>query len=168
MTPLRAVTAAFALLLGVSVRVALAAPAVGTSAPDFSLPGTAATVVHLSSLRGKVVYIAFWASWCPASQQAFAWLQGMQQRYGARGLQVVAVGVDTRREEADAFLAQFSPAFEVGFDSANRVARAYDLNAMPTDVLVGADGRVRLVHELFTPRDQATLEKAIVKALAAR
>jgi thiol-disulfide isomerase/thioredoxin len=147
---------------------ALAAPAVGKAAPEFQVPGVGQTQVDLAQLKGKVIYLDFWASWCPACQQAFPWLNAMQDRYGARGLQVVGLSVDVKRDEADAFLIDHPARFLVGFDLANKVPRIYNVRGMPTSLLIGADGKVRLIHDGFTPTDGALLEKAIVEALDAR
>jgi len=68
----------------------------GQSAPDFDLPG-ATVAPRLAALKGKVVYVDFWASWCGPCRQSFPWMNDMQQKYGAQGLQIVAVNVDTKR-----------------------------------------------------------------------
>jgi cytochrome c biogenesis protein CcmG, thiol:disulfide interchange protein DsbE len=162
-------TAGCGLLLALcTLTPALAAPAVGKTAPDFEVAGVGTSKVDLAHLKGKVVYLDFWASWCPACQQAFPWLNTMQERYGARGLQVVGLSVEVKREEADAFLVDHPAGFLVGFDVANKVPRIYNVRGMPTSLLIGADGRIRLIHDGYTPADGAVLEKAIVEALDAR
>jgi peroxiredoxin len=159
--------ALLAAALTLAMPAAVAAPAVGKAAPDFELPGAAASRVQLAALRGKVVYLDFWASWCPACQQAFPWLNAMQERYGARGLQIVGVSVDVKREEAEAFLADHPAKFLVGFDVANRLPRVYNVRGMPTSLLIGTDGRIRMIHESFAPADEVMLEAAIKDALEA-
>ena len=67
----------------------------GQSAPEVELPG--ASVAHLSDLRGKLVYVDFWASWCGPCKQSFPWMNEMQKKYAARGFQVLAINLDAKR-----------------------------------------------------------------------
>jgi thiol-disulfide isomerase/thioredoxin len=143
---------------------AAAAPRV-VPAPAFRLP-TASGVVALDSLRGKVVYLDFWASWCQPCKKSFPWMDRLQQRYAPQGLAVVAVDLDKSREAADAFLERFPPAFVVAFDSAGKTAEAYRVPAMPTSFLIGRDGRLLDSHAGFDPRRTAEMEKSIEAALA--
>ncbi len=146
---------------------ALAAPAVGSVPPDFTLAGMEQSEVQLARLQGKVVVIEFWASWCPACQQSMPWLERLQARYGVRGLQVVAINVDQKREDADAWLVAHPLKLLLAFDPANRTPRSYDLSAMPATLVIGADGKVRAAHEGFEPADIPALEMAVKAALGA-
>ena len=76
----------------------------------------AASPLDLAALRGRVVYLDFWASWCAPCKQSFPWMQTMKATYEGQGLTVVAVDLDTDRADADRFLAQFKPTFDVHFD----------------------------------------------------
>jgi thiol-disulfide isomerase/thioredoxin len=136
----------------------------GQSAPALALPGLAGPV-DLVALKGKLVFLDFWASWCGPCKLSFPWMNEMQARYGARGLQVVAVNLDRQRAQADAFLAQVPARFVVAFDAAGESARRYAVQAMPSSVLIGADGVVVQQHSGFRDADRAPLEAAIVAAL---
>lgn len=140
------------------------AQAVGAPAPAMQLPGLAGPV-DSAALAGKVVVVDFWASWCAPCKRSFPWWNEMQAKYGARGLQVVAVNVDRQRAAADGVLAAGAPRFLVAFDPAGETPRRWDVKAMPTSVVVGGDGRVALRHEGFKDEDRAVLEAAIVAAL---
>ena len=135
-------------------------------APDFSLPGRDQTV-SLGALRGKVVYVDFWASWCGPCKQSFPWMNEMQAKYGARGFSVVGINVDQKREDADKFLVSTPANFLVGYDSTGKVAEAYQPKGMPTSFLIGADGKVRAVHVGFKDSNREALEREIESALAA-
>src|SRR3954471_23299464 len=78
--------------------VAAGAPAwavgVGEAAPAFALNTAKGEPVALDKLRGQVVYVDFWASWCGPCKRSFPWMNELAQRYGANGLTVVAVNVD--------------------------------------------------------------------------
>ena len=152
-------------LLGASTPAAAAT--VGALAPDVALAGDAA-VRQLSAHRGKFVYLDFWASWCVPCKQSFPWMNEMQTRYGAQGLKVVAVNLDTKPDEARRFLAENPAQFDVAFDKAGDSAKAFAIKGMPSSVLIGPDGKVVLVHAGFRDGDKAALEQEIRKALGVK
>lgn len=137
---------------------------VGQPAPTLALPGLTAPV-DLLALKGRVVLVDFWASWCTPCRHSFPWLNDMQARYGARGLQVLAVNVDRQRADADKFLAAVPARFTVAFDAQGDTPKRFNVKAMPSSVLVGADGLVLQQHAGFRDDDKAGLEAAIVAAL---
>ncbi|MBL8289680.1 MAG: TlpA family protein disulfide reductase [Rubrivivax sp.] len=149
---------------------AAGAVAVGQPAPAFTLAGLEGSVA-LEALRGKVVLLDFWASWCAPCRLSFPWMSAMQARHGAAGLRVVAVNVDRQRAAADAFLRAMQPQMgaplTIAFDPAGETPERYGAKAMPTSVLIGADGRVLLHHAGFRDDDKPVLEAAVVAALAA-
>ena len=138
----------------------------GQPAPALDLPGTQAPV-SLAALKGKVVYVDFWASWCGPCKQSFPWMNEMQAKYGARGLQIVGVNVDGTSEEARKFLATTPAKFTIAFDPKGATPRQYGIKGMPSSVLVGADGKVIAEHSGFRDSDRAALEAQIVAALGA-
>jgi thiol-disulfide isomerase/thioredoxin len=137
---------------------------VGAAAPPINLPGTPAAV-DTAALKGQVLYLDFWASWCTPCKRSFPWLNEMQAKYGARGLRVIGVNVDRKRSDADAFLAQTPARFSIAFDAEAETPYRFGVRGMPTSLLVGADGRVILRHEGFKDDDRAALEAAIAAAL---
>jgi cytochrome c biogenesis protein CcmG, thiol:disulfide interchange protein DsbE len=153
---------------GIALRPILAdALPSGEQAPDLVLRTESATT-SIAELRGKVVWLDFWASWCGPCRQSFPWMEAMQQRYGAQGLQVVAVNLDAKPEAARRFLAEHRASFMVAFDHSGDSARRYSVRAMPTSVLIGAGGHVRTVHAGFRADDRDALEAALRDALSAR
>lgn len=161
-----------------AVLAALAAPALalpwpaqavqgGEPAPDLALPGQPAAV-RLADWRGRLVYVDFWASWCGPCRQSFPWMNDLQARLGTRGLQVLGVNLDARREVADRFLAQHPAHFALAFDPAGDSAKRFGIKAMPSSVLVGTDGRVLFTHAGFREEQRAELETRIAAALPAR
>jgi len=139
----------------------------GAAAPNLELPGTKANV-NLAEMKGKVVYVDFWASWCKPCKQSFPFLNELQAKYQAKGLQIVGVNVDAKREDADGFLAETPAQFAIGFDTKGESAKRFDVKAMPSSVIVGRDGKVLAVHRGFKPEDRAEIERLITTALAAQ
>lgn len=136
----------------------------GAAAPAFDLPGKDGAV-QLAKYQGKIVYVDFWASWCGPCRQSFPWMNEMQARYGAKGLQVVGVNLDAKTDDARRFLAETPARFAIAFDPAGATPRAYGIKGMPSSVLIGPDGKVLYEHAGFKEADRAALEQVIQKAL---
>jgi len=141
-------------------------PGAGQPAPDFDLPGRDGAV-QMAALKGRVIYLDFWASWCGPCRQSFPWMNQMQARHGNRGLQVVGINVDKRQADADRFLAETPASFPIGFDPTGSTPRRYAVKGMPSSFLIGSDGQILLTHSGFRDEDTAPLEAEIVAALKA-
>lgn len=137
----------------------------GQAAPDFELKGEGATQVRLSALKGKVVYLDFWASWCGPCRQSFPWMNDMQTKYGSRGLQVVGVNLDAKDSDARNFLAETNARFLLAFDNNGITPKQFGIKGMPTSYLIDREGRVVFEHVGFNLSKAPTLEKEIAKLL---
>jgi thiol-disulfide isomerase/thioredoxin len=150
--------------------VALVSPAsatdVGQPAPAFSLPSLKGDTVALDKLRGKVVYVDFWASWCGPCRRSFPWMNEMQQKYGGKGFVIVGVNVDKKRADADKFLAQNPAIFSIAFDEAGTTPSAYAVKGMPSSYLIDAKGNVTYVERGFLDEHKAELERRIAALVA--
>jgi cytochrome c biogenesis protein CcmG/thiol:disulfide interchange protein DsbE len=135
----------------------------GATAPTFSLPGQTGTV-SLDSLKGRVVYVDFWASWCEPCRRSFPWLNTLREHYAGRGLTVVAINLDKDRRAADAFLEKFPASFLVAYDPAGKSAEAYRVSAMPSSFLIGPTGTLLSSHAGFDPRKTGAIEALIQEA----
>ena len=144
-----------------------AAADAGQPAPDVDLQG-AAGAQKLSELKGKLVYVDFWASWCGPCRQSFPWMNEMQAKYGARGLQVVGINLDAKRADADQFLAQLPAQFALAFDAKGESAKRFGVKGMPTSVLIDPSGKVIAVHQGFRDEERKALEDRLVAALPAK
>ena len=90
--------------------------------------------------NAKLVYLDFWASWCVPCRHSFPWLNAMQEKYGDQGLVIVGINVDPERADADRFLAAYPAAFTLVMDPAGELAEQWQLQGMPSAVLVDAEG----------------------------
>jgi cytochrome c biogenesis protein CcmG, thiol:disulfide interchange protein DsbE len=129
-------------------------------------PTWAAAPLDLATLRGHVVYLDFWASWCGPCRQSFPWMQTLMTTYAEQGLTIVAVNLDTDRADADKFLRQFKPTFDVRFDPAGELAASYNVKSMPSSVLIDRHGVTRFTHMGFRPVDSALYESQLRELLA--
>ena len=138
-----------------------ALPAVADNlAPDFSLPGRDQTV-NLSAMRGKVVYVDFWASWCMPCQQSFPWMNRMQKQYREQGLVVVGINLDKSRELSDDFLRKIPANFTLAYDPDGKIASAYRVKGMPSSYLIDRQGRIQKTHIGFREATIGDMESAI-------
>jgi cytochrome c biogenesis protein CcmG, thiol:disulfide interchange protein DsbE len=152
--------------------VALAAPTAwsletGAAAPDLNLPGIK-DAVSLAGLKGKVVYVDFWASWCGPCKQSFPFMNELQSKYRAQGLEIVAINLDAKRADADKFLTDVPAQFTLAFDAKGESARRFEVKSMPSSYLIGRDGKVVAAHKGFKDEERADLESRITQALAAK
>jgi peroxiredoxin len=137
----------------------------GRDAPGFSLPTREGKPVELKEFRGKVVYLDFWASWCGPCRKSFGWMNEVQAKYAAQGLQIIGVNLDEKTEDAARFLKETPAKFTLLFDQGGKLPTAYGVKGMPTSYLIGRDGKVIAEHVGFKDADRADLEKRIQAAL---
>jgi cytochrome c biogenesis protein CcmG/thiol:disulfide interchange protein DsbE len=151
---------ALVLAIGFFVSGSLDAAPHPSAAPSFTLPTRDSTVVG-DSLRGRVVLVDFWASWCGPCRRSFPWLESMHERYGSKGLTVVAVNLDKSRDAANAFLDKYPASFTIAFDPAGKTAESFHVVAMPSSFLIGRDGSVLHASTGFDTKSATTLEGLI-------
>lgn len=120
---------------------------------------------RLEQLRGQVVYVDFWASWCVPCRLSFPALDQLHKKYRAQGFEVVAVNQDTATADITRFLARHPVGFTLVADSDNSVARAYQVKAMPSGYLIDRKGKVRFVHRGFRSDSASEIDRQISQLL---
>ena len=125
---------------------------VGTKAPEVVATDAEGKPVRLSDLRGQVVLLNVWATWCPPCREEMPSMQRLHQELGDEGLKIVAVSIDaapgeTDRDgraggDVDAFVRQMGLTFTVWQQPSGEIGRAYRTTGVPESFLVGRDGRI--------------------------
>lgn len=110
-----------------------------------------------AKLKGQVVLLDFWASWCGPCKSSFPAMEALHKRYGGQGLTIVAVSVDEKREDMERFLKTANVSFTTVRDAAQKLVAAADVATMPTSFLVDRAGKIRFVHNGF--HDAETVKK---------
>ena len=131
-------------------------------APDFSLPlATGTGEINLKDLKGQVVYLDFWATWCPPCRKSFPWMNELNERYKKAGLTIIAVGVDKKLDLIKKFIGETNPGFAVAHDPTGTIAKTYKLRAMPSSYLIDREGRLVSTHLGFRTSKIKQLETEI-------
>jgi thiol-disulfide isomerase/thioredoxin len=154
------VSAALILVAGAARAADEGQPAPAFSARSLNGDGN----ISLSSYRGKVVYLDFWASWCAPCQAALPALEELRKEFPADQFQVIAVNVDTDPEKALRLLAKHKIGYPSAADPEGVLPESFGLKTMPTSYLIDRTGVVRLVHPGFRSSDVAEL-RARIKTL---
>jgi len=136
-------------------------------APDFTLIGFDGQTVRLADLRGQVVVVNFWASWCPPCREEAAYLEKTWRDYHGRG--VVFLGVDwvDTEKEALAYLAEFNITYLNGPDLGTRIAQAYRIQGVPETFFIDKSGQVRWVKvgPLYPPELEDKIDELLAEPL---
>lgn len=141
-----------ALCLGLGMLVSTAAMAeVSGTAPDFTLKSRSGDNLRLEDLRGEVIMLNFWASWCGPCRQEMPHMDAIEKEFRDYGFRVLAVNVDQHRDDAEQFLESVPVDFAILWDHNSTVSERYDVQAMPTTVMIDRDGKARYIHHGYQP-----------------
>ena len=162
----------YTLSLALAFVLALAAVARAELKPgqaaDFEGTTLAGTPFKLSSLRGKVVLVDFWASWCEPCQQELPLLDKLAPKLRARGVEIVAVDVDDSKDKGASFVRAHDLGLTVVLDADKKIVGAFAPAKMPSSFVVDKQGIVRAVHGGFQPGDEAKIEAELTALSAGR
>ncbi len=134
---------------------------VGSTAPDFTLKNRNGENIKLSELRGEVVMVNFWASWCAPCRQEMPLLEELHDRYGDMGFTLLGVNVEEDSSAALDLLKEIPVTFPILLDTSNSVSKRYNVVAMPSTVILDRDGKVRFVHKGYLPGYEDEYRKQI-------
>jgi thiol-disulfide isomerase/thioredoxin len=138
--------------------------AAGTVFPDFTVTNLDGGPLSVGALKGKVVLVDFWATWCPPCRAALPDVIAVYNKHHAEGFEIIGVSLDSDREALDSFLKKQAgmtwPQYFDGEGWNNQLAAKYGVQAIPYTVLIGPDGKI-----IDTRVDGDDLEAAVAKAL---
>jgi cytochrome c biogenesis protein CcmG/thiol:disulfide interchange protein DsbE len=128
----------------------------GAQAPDFTIPRPDGSTyqlqdldgrpITLAALRGKVVWLNFFASWCPPCQQETPILRSLADTYRSRGLELIGISVqETTARDVKAYADRYRLGYTIGFDGSGDVLRAYKVFALPTQFFIDTNGVIRQI-----------------------
>jgi peroxiredoxin len=141
------------LLAGTSFAVA-SDLAPGAPGPAFSLASMGGPQVNLNALKGQVVLINFWASWCGPCRQEMPVLEQMYKKYKPLGVTLLGVNVEPDSSNAAGWLKATPVSFPILFDTDSKVSKLYDVAGMPNTVILDRKGTVRFVHRGYKPGEE--------------
>jgi cytochrome c biogenesis protein CcmG/thiol:disulfide interchange protein DsbE len=128
------------------------APRIGKPLADFTLPDLQGRSVQLAALRGKVVFVNVWATWCPPCVEEMPTIQQLYERLHGRGLEILAVSLDNLGAQIVVpFMQSRRLSFPTLLDTKNLVQRLYRTTGVPESFVV--DKRGILVEKVVGPRD---------------
>jgi peroxiredoxin len=142
-----------------------AMPKIGAAAPDFTLKSSSGKNLRLSEHRGEVVMINFWATWCGPCRQELPLLNRLHEQYRKAGFTLLGVNIDDRPDAAQTMAKKLGITFPVLFDTEKRVSGLYDVNAMPSTVLIDRDGKMRYIHLGYRAGYETSYESQIRELL---
>jgi peroxiredoxin len=137
------------LTLGLCSLLAIAEPA-----PDFTLPSNSGDNVRLAEQRGQVVMLNFWASWCGPCRQEMPLLDDMSKRYSDAGFVLYGVNVEEDNTDALKLIKQLGVSFPILWDAESKASSLYNVDAMPTTVLIDKKGQIRYVNRGYKAGDE--------------
>jgi peroxiredoxin len=136
--------------------------------PDVAVRTGDGTKVRLADYKGKVVLIDFWASWCPPCKTSFPALDAIYRQYEEKGLEVLAVNVDERRRDADAFLDAHPHHLTVLFDPKGVAPEVFGVTGMPSSFLIDRSGDIRFTHMGYSGNVDERYRQEIAQLLSER
>jgi len=144
---------------GLALSLLAALPALATTsatpAPDFQLSERGGTApISLGQFKGQVVMLNFWASWCGPCREEMPILESIQRKYKPLGFTMLGVNVEPDAKAAEAFLKETPVSFPIAYDPQSKVSKLYDVEGMPSTVIVDRKGTIRFVHRGYKPGDE--------------
>jgi peroxiredoxin len=142
---------------------------VGNPAPDFAVKAVSGSkgTVSLKSLRGKVVLVDFWGTFCEPCKKSFPKLQDLNTKYGASGLQIVGISEDESddKDKIPGFADTYGAKFALGWDEDKSIAKAYKPETMPSSFIIDKKGVIRFAHVGYHDGEEVEVEKEIQQLL---
>lgn len=138
------------------------AHSVGEDTPSCTLTSMdGKPITDLQKLRGDVIYVDFWASWCPPCVRSFPFMNQLEHEFKDQGLHVIGVNLDEKLTDAETFLEKYPVDFDIALDPDKQCVADFGVMAMPTSYLIDRKGIIRHVHQGFRADEAEKLRLAI-------
>ncbi len=124
---------------------------IGQLAPDFTLTDLSGKDFTLSAQHGKVVFLDFWATWCPPCQMSVPELIKLHEQYAGKNLEIASISVDDNPDKVVDFVAAKGIKHRQLFSGESQVDRRYGVRGIPTFVVIDKEGKVSKIWTGFTP-----------------
>ncbi len=151
-------------LFSLCVLISFSQLSYANKAVEFNLQGQN-KIIQLSSYKGKIIYLDFWASWCVPCRQSFPFMNKMQKKYADKGLEIIAINLDEDIEKARQFLKMIPAAFTIAYDPEGKASRAYKVSVVPTFYLLNRQGNIVYKHTGFRHSENEKIEIKIQQLL---
>lgn len=138
---------------------------IGKAAPDFTLKDLSGKAAPFSQFKGKPVVIEFWATWCPYCCDVLPGVEKLYKEYAPRGLEVIAISIDTKQETVAPFLKKNGYTMPVLMDD-GKTLKLYNTRIIPTVFLIDRTGVVRATFTNYGVKGQALVEAEVEKLIA--
>lgn len=147
----------------------IASPLVGRQAPSFTLTLFDGKTIRLENLRGKVVFLNFWASWCPPCRAEAKALEASWKKYKDKGVVFFGINIQDTEEAARGFIQEFQITYMNGRDDTGRIAIDYGVWGLPETFFIDRQGRITYKHVggLGSPTITAKLDQALLGIVSA-
>ena len=123
----------------------------GAPAPGFALNSSSGKALNLADLKGQIVLVNFWASWCGPCRKEMPILEQLNKQYRTKGVTLVGVNVEPDSAAAVNWLKATPVSFPILFDTDSRVSKLYQVEGMPNTVILDRKGNVRYIHRGYQP-----------------
>jgi len=123
-------------------------------APDFTLLSSTGENVRLAEQRGQVVMLNFWASWCGPCRKEMPLLDDMSKRYSAAGFILYGVNVEEDNTDAKKLIKELGVSFPILYDTESKASSLYNVDAMPTTVVIDKKGEIRYINRGYKAGDE--------------
>jgi peroxiredoxin len=160
----------FAIIFSFTVISSVNAKEISGKMPDFTLASVQGNNVRLEELRGQVVMLNFWATWCGPCRQEMPALEALYKKYNKAGFTILGINIEnsnnaSKKSEIDKFVKEKNLTFPILYDNKKVVTTTLEKQflkknmGMPTTVFLDRSGNARFVHEAYKPGDEKKYKK---------
>jgi len=137
----------------------------GDVSPVFSLHDVNGSVVTLNNFKGMVVFLTFWATWCPSCKEELPDLNNLQRKYADKGFTVLSICIESSESVVANYLKKHPVTFPVLVDKEGAVAEAFRFSGLPASFIIGKDGLIRYKHSGYDKESFTLIEGEIIELL---